>query len=88
LGPRLHPRLAALDQGKVANLQTELNLPELREEASAGLHSLIDAILVYSGERRGEISVELRGDLAAFLHLRDTGAQTGTAAAQKGNGLR
>ena len=31
------------------------------------LRALIDAILVFPGERRGKVSVTLRGDLAAFL---------------------
>ena len=39
--------------------------------AVEALRSLIDAIVVHPGERRGEVRVELRGDLAAFLHLPD-----------------
>jgi len=35
---------------------------------------LIDAIVMHPGERRGEVRLELRGDLAAFLHLTDGGA--------------
>lgn len=29
---------------------------------------LIEAILVFPGERRGEVSLSLSGDLAAFFH--------------------
>ena len=35
--------------------------------ATEALRELIDAMLVLPGERRGELSVSLRGDLAAFL---------------------
>ena len=37
--------------------------------ATAALRTLIDAIVVYPGEKRGEYRVQLRGDLAAFLYL-------------------
>ena len=58
------------------------------------LRSLIDAIVVHPGDRRGEVSLELRGDLAAFLHLADDGpaalihrAKHGqTAVSGEGNG--
>jgi hypothetical protein len=33
--------------------------------------SLIDAILVFPGDQRGEVLIELRGDLAAFMRLAD-----------------
>ena len=36
--------------------------------ATEALRALIDAILVFPGDRRGEMTVSLRGDLAAFLH--------------------
>ena len=45
------------------------NLPELYRRRVEALRSLIDAILVLPGEHRGEVTVQLRGDLAAFLHL-------------------
>ena len=35
--------------------------------ATEALRALINAILVFPGERRGEVSVTLRGHLAAFL---------------------
>jgi hypothetical protein len=38
------------------------------------LRTLIGAILVYPGAKRGEVRVEMRGDLAAFLYLADRGA--------------
>jgi site-specific DNA recombinase len=62
--------------------------------APPALRSLVDAIVVYPGDRRGEVSLELRGDLAAFLHLTDDGpaaailppADAKTAASRAGNG--
>ena len=35
------------------------------------LRGLIDAIQIHPGERRGELAVRLRGDLAAFLRSSD-----------------
>ena len=37
--------------------------------AAEALRGLIDAILVHSGERRGEVTLSMRGDLAAFLEM-------------------
>ena len=63
----------------------QLNNPSTAAGAVEALRSVIDAIMVFPGEKRGEVTVELCGDLAAFMHL-DDGAQTGTAAPQTGNG--
>ena len=52
--------------------------PAAASLATEALRSLIDAILVHPGERRGEVRLELRGDLAAFLRL-DDGASPGAA---------
>jgi len=41
--------------------------PETTLAATEALRVLINAIVVFPGERRGEVSVTLRGDLAAFL---------------------
>jgi len=47
--------------------------------------SLIDAVLVYPGERHGQVFMTLRGDPAAFLHLAeaDAGAEGRRAANAK-----
>jgi len=39
--------------------------------------------MAFPGEKRREVFIQLRGDLAAFVHL-DDGAQRGTAAPKKG----
>jgi len=56
---------------KVARLEATLADPTAAAEAAEALRSVIDAILVYPGERRGEVRLELRGDLAAFLHMEE-----------------
>ena len=65
--PTLHPNLPALYRRKVEALEEALQDPDTAAAAAEALRGLIDAILVFPGERRGEVSVELRGDLAAFL---------------------
>ncbi len=49
------------------------------EAATEALRSLIEAILIYPGERRGEVSISLRGDLAAFLHAAEAAVTNGPA---------
>jgi hypothetical protein len=46
--------------------------------ATEALRELIEAILVFPGERRGEVSLSLSGDLAAFLHAGEAAAATGS----------
>ena len=41
------------------------------------LRSLVDAVVFVPGERRGEFALELRGDLAAFLHAAERGGAGG-----------
>ena len=84
--PAMYPNLPALYRRKVEALELALREPATMTVAAAALRSLIDAVLVYPGERRGELRVELRGDLAAFLHLQEPGMPTRTAVALKGNG--
>ena len=84
--PTLHPNLPELYRRKVEALEAALQDPAAAAAAAEALRSLIDAIMVYPGEKRGEVSIELRGDLAAFMHVPDGGATTRTAVARMGNG--
>ncbi|WP_372623861.1 recombinase family protein [Falsiroseomonas sp.] len=65
--PVLHPNLPDLYRRRVEALEEALAEPETAAVATEALRALIDAILVIPGERRGEVSLMLRGDLAAFL---------------------
>ena len=69
--PVLHPNRPNLYRRKVEALEQALADPATAAAAAEALRSLVDAVLVHPGERRGEAAVELRGDLAAFLHLGD-----------------
>jgi hypothetical protein len=69
--PALHPNLAQVYRQKVERLEEALRDPFVSAAAVEALRSLIDAIVVHPGDQRGEVRVELRGDLAAFLHLQD-----------------
>jgi site-specific DNA recombinase len=83
--PLLHPNLPAYYRRKIEGVERALENPTTAAGAVEALRSVIDAIMVFPGEKRGEVTVQLRGDLAAFMHL-DDGAQTGTAAPQTKNG--
>jgi len=65
--PRLHPKLAEIYRAKVANLQEELNRPELRTEAADAIRSLIEEIRLVP--MNGKLEIELGGDLAGILAL-------------------
>lgn len=48
-------------------LEQDLLDPELNALATEALRLLVDSILVFPGECRGEVDISLRGDLAFFL---------------------
>jgi len=80
--PRLRPKLAEIYRQKVANLQEELNRPELRAEAAEAIRSLIEEIrLVFEN---GRLEIELAGDLAGILAL----ASGSKKPVSRGNGLQ
>ncbi len=67
--PRLHPRLAEVYRDKVAMLEAELNRPETRPEAAEALRALIEKIVLYPGDNRGEVKAELYGEIAEIMAL-------------------
>lgn len=74
--PDLHPNMPALYRRRVQALEEALADPTTAGVAAEALRALVDAILVFPGERRGEVTLSLRGDLAALLH--GTLAEEGT----------
>ncbi|TCI00690.1 recombinase family protein [Roseococcus sp. SYP-B2431] len=86
LVPTLHPNLPGLYRRHVERLEAALADPTTAMAATEALRGLIDAILVFPGERRGELTVTLRGDLAAFLHAANSTPNAETAAALVGHG--
>jgi hypothetical protein len=65
--PVLHPNLPALYRRWVEALEGALIDPESAGAATEALHTLVNAMLVFPCERRREVSVTRRGDLAALL---------------------
>jgi site-specific DNA recombinase len=66
--PLLHPRMAEIYRGKVADLHAAINEGEaIRAEATDILRSLIDAIVLTP--EGGELKIELRGDLVGVLSV-------------------
>jgi hypothetical protein len=66
----IRPNLSELYRRKVAELRMALNGDaETRQQAIAILRSLIDKIVLHPGKRRGEITVELHGQLASITNL-------------------
>jgi hypothetical protein len=79
--PVLHPNLPELYRRRVEALEVSLADPSTCLAATEALRGLIDAIQIHPGERRGELAVSLRGDLAAFLRSSD---EDGVAATKVG----
>ncbi len=65
----IHPNLAQRYRDAVARLEEELEGPELAAEAKSMLRSLIKTIKVFPGAKRGEVELELHGELAAILNF-------------------
>lgn len=73
--PDLHPNLPAIYRRRVELLEEALAEPEVTAAAAEALRTLIDAITLHPEEGRGNYRLELRGDLAAFMHLADRPAE-------------
>ncbi len=84
--PVLQPNLPDRYRRVVDGVERALADAATAASAVEALRSVIDVIQVFPGEKRGEVSVQLRGDLAAFMYLDETMAQTGTPALHKENG--
>ena len=65
--PAIHPNLAQVYRNKVARLEEELADPEIAAEAKSVLRSMIKTIKITPGAKRGEVHLELYGELAAVL---------------------
>lgn len=80
--PVLHPNLPALYRRRVEVLEEALQDPATAAAAAEALRVLVQAILVHPGARRGEVTLSVRGDLAAFLAASEAGAAEGCADAR------
>jgi site-specific DNA recombinase len=67
--PSVHPNLAEHYRLLVQRLQEELAEPELAASAKTMLRSMIKEIRITPGEKRGQCSLQLVGDLAKILEF-------------------
>jgi hypothetical protein len=65
--PALHPELAEVYRSKVANIEEELNRPELRTEAAEAVRSIIDEVKLTPAN--GRLEIDLAGDPDGILAL-------------------
>ena len=69
---RIHPRLADVYAEKVAQLETSLNDPSIRDEAGQVIRSLVTEITLRQREGgEGGVDAILHGDLATILAFCD-----------------
>ena|GEM_PF-1442825 len=65
-----HPNAAELYKSKIVNLQAALTADTIvREESTAALRGLVDKIVAYPAEERGQFELELHGYLAEAFNL-------------------
>jgi hypothetical protein len=67
--PAIHPNLAQLYSDKVSQLEKELDGPAVGADAKSILRSMIQTIIISPGPARGQVELELHGELAALLAL-------------------
>ncbi len=70
--PTLHPNLSEIYSRKVEHLETELNNPDIATEARSVIRLMIDKVLILPGVKRGQVDIELHGELAAVLNIAGT----------------
>ncbi len=65
-----HPNAVDLYKRKIADLQAALNADDIvRTEATTVLRGLVDRVLAYPAEQRGQFDLELHGHLAEVLNM-------------------
>ncbi|KRE16788.1 hypothetical protein ASE66_09245 [Bosea sp. Root483D1] len=72
---RVHPNLAEAYRRRVAELESLVDDPELRDEAMEAIRSMIERIVV-SPRDGGGVTLELHGDLARILAVCSANAKT------------
>jgi hypothetical protein len=68
--PLLHPNLAAIYRTRVENLEAALREPHHDREAFEVVRGLVEEVRIIPAE--GEITIELRGELAGILAVAET----------------
>jgi hypothetical protein len=61
------PNLARLYGEKVRRIEEELGYPDIPAEATSVLRSMIKTIIGPPGDKPGEVTLKLHGELAAIL---------------------
>ena len=75
--PLIHPNLAEIYRTKIENLSSLLDDPECKTEAFDIIRGLIDDVRLVP--EKGNLSVELKGELAGILSLCDTKQKPATS---------
>lgn len=64
--PDIHPNVAEIYRRRVQHLAAALDDPEMRAEA---IRSAVDEVVLMPGDKRGDVRVNLRGDLMGILNI-------------------
>ncbi len=75
--PDVHPGIAEIYKRKVARLTETLGDPDTLLDASSDIRSLVGKIVLYPGDRRGEVHATLHGSLTGILDFVNDNPQPG-----------
>jgi len=70
--PVIHPNLASRYRRKVEELEALLTEPATSHEAMNAIRSLIDRIEINPCDKRGEVEMQVFGELAVLLGVKDS----------------
>ena len=70
--PDVHPNIATNYSRNVARFAEALDDPDGGQQAAEALRSLIGAVVLKPGEKRGQVHAELRGELMGILEIAGT----------------
>lgn len=76
--PDIHPGIADAYRRKVAGLVETLEDPETRAEAAADIRALVGRIVLFPGDKRGEVHATLHGELMGILDFAGDDDPNGT----------
>ena len=73
----MHPNLAAIYRTRVENLEAALREPHHDREAFEVVRGLVEEVRIIPAE--GEVTIELRGELAGILAVAETAKKGSTS---------
>jgi hypothetical protein len=75
--PDIHPGIAETFRRRIERLTAALSHPDDALEAAEAIREIIDRIVISPGEKRGDLSITLQGELGTILDWIDRTGKPG-----------